>query len=167
MERRKLGYATVVDRRADLVRYAHKITGDRDRAEDVVQEAYLRFGEAAAKQQLDQPGRYLARIVRNLALDRVWRARREAATFASDGEAAMARAVADKPSPEAQALSRDEHRRLCAALDELPERTRLAVEMHRFAGARLREIAEELGISVTLAHQLVTEGVAHCRRRLR
>ncbi len=53
------------------------------------------------------------------------------------------------------------------AFAELPERVRIAVEMHRFGGARLREIAAELGVSVTVAHELVVTGVAHCRSRLR
>jgi RNA polymerase sigma-70 factor (ECF subfamily) len=39
--------------------------------------------------------------------------------------------------------------------------------MHRFGGAKLREIAAELGVSVTVAHELVVTGVAHCRSRLR
>ena len=163
----KLQYEQVARNRRDLIRYASRITGDRDHAEDVVQEAYLRLGEAATKRLLEQPGRYLARIVRNLALDRVWRSRREAAAFMPDGEAALADIKADQPSPEDEALSRDEYSRLSAALAELPERTRIAVEMHRFGGAKLREVADELGVSITIAHQLVTEGVAHCRARLR
>jgi DNA-directed RNA polymerase specialized sigma24 family protein len=53
-----------------------------------------------------------------------------------------------------------------AAIAELPERTQIALEMHRFGGCKLREIADHLGISVTLAHSLVAEGIEHCRRRL-
>jgi RNA polymerase sigma-70 factor (ECF subfamily) len=49
---------------------------------------------------------------------------------------------------------------------ELPERTRIALMMHRFDGFKLRDIAAHLGISVALAHALVYEGLEHCRRRL-
>jgi len=49
---------------------------------------------------------------------------------------------------------------------ELPERTQIALEMHRLGGCKLREIADRLGISVGLAHGLVAEGIEHCRRRL-
>jgi TonB family protein len=45
----------------------------------------------AAKQPLARPGGYLARIVRNLALDRLWRSRRENEAFLPDGEAACHR----------------------------------------------------------------------------
>jgi RNA polymerase sigma-70 factor (ECF subfamily) len=52
------------------------------------------------------------------------------------------------------------------ALAELPERTRIAVEMHRFGGCTLKEIAEHFGISVSMAQVLVTDGVRHCQSRL-
>ena len=52
------------------------------------------------------------------------------------------------------------------ALGDLPERTRIACEMHRFGGAKLREIAIYLKISVPLAHKLVADGIDHCRERL-
>jgi RNA polymerase sigma-70 factor (ECF subfamily) len=163
----KFQYDEVIKERRSLIQYASRITGDPDHAEEVVQEAYLRLGEMAAKQTLARPGGYLARIVRNLAIDRLWRSRRERDVFVADGEMALATVVAEQPSPEQAVLAQDEFARLNAALAELPERTRIAVEMHRFGGARLREIAEELNISVTAAHQLVTDGVAHCRSRLR
>ena len=36
--------------------------------------------------------------------------------------------------------------------------------MHRFGGLRLREIADRLGISVTLAHALVAEAEEELKR---
>ncbi len=58
--------------RAALIEYAMPIVGDRMRAEDVVQEAFLRFAPARpapADPARNQPLGYLYRIVRNLALD--------------------------------------------------------------------------------------------------
>ena len=57
-------------------------------------------------------------------------------------------------------------RRLRAAMAELPERTRIALEMHRLGGCKLREIAERLGISESMAHVLVKDGIKHCQRRM-
>src|SRR3546814_2152792 len=58
--------------RAELIDYATPIVGDRALAEDVVQDAWLRFSEAGshdAKTRLIRPPvGYLYRIVRNLAL---------------------------------------------------------------------------------------------------
>ncbi len=152
---------------AALIDYATPIVGDRAGAEDVVQEAYLRFDLVAAEgRALGEPVGYLYRIVRNLALDGRRRLMREARLFRPDGDGAIEAIAEDRPSPEAEALSRFQLRLLAEALDELPERTRIALEMHRFGGCKLREIAAELNISITLAHALVADGVDHCRRRV-
>jgi len=83
-----------------------------------------------------------------------------------DFDAAANRSADSHPDPEAVALYKDEFDRVMAAIADLPERTRIALEMHRFGGCKLREIAEFLEISVPLAHILVAEGVQHCKRRL-
>lgn len=157
--------------RRDLVNYASGIVGDRAQAEDVVQEAWLRFGAVAEGRRdegrgLAEPLGYLYRIVRNLAVDGRRRLLRERRLMeAGDGAAAETHAD-EKPSPEAEILARDELRLLQAAMAELPERTRIALEMHRFGGATIKDIAEHLGISVGLVHALLVDGLEHCRARL-
>lgn len=153
--------------RGELVTYASGITGDRSRAEDIVQEAYLRFAEVATRRLLDEPLGYLYRIVRNLALDGRRRQAHEGRYISPATEVDLSQAAEQRPSPEVQAGDRANLGIVLDALAELPERTRLALEMHHFEGLKLREIAERLGISVTLAHTLVTQAVEHCRRRLR
>lgn len=145
--------------RGALVTYAKGILGDHARAEDVVQEAYLRLTDAAGTRAIDEPQGYLYRIVRNLAVD----GKRRVLPV----EAIADQLALDRPSPEAEALHRDQLRIVNAALAELPERSRIALELHRLEGLKLREIAGRLGISITQAHTLVAEAVEHCKRRLR
>lgn len=153
--------------RAALIDYAAPIVGCPSRAEDVVQEAFLRFRAAAADRVPEEPVGYLYRIVRNLAIDSYRRQTREGRVVAPVG-AMLAEATADDaPSPERVASARDEIRLLNDALADLPERTRIALEMQRFGGYKLREIADRLGISVTATHEIIAAGIAHCRRRVR
>lgn len=152
--------------RGELLDYASKIVGDRSQAEDVVQEAYLRFDAAAAERRVAEPLSYLFRIVRNLSLDLRRRVGRDRHRLASVGDEAIGELPEARPSPEAEAASRQELRLLEAAMWELPERTRIALEMHRFGGRTVREIAAHLGISIGTAHTLVTQGLEHCRDRL-
>lgn len=152
-----------VAHRSALVDYAKPILGCRARAEDVVQEAYLRFDGIAADRTLDEPVGFLFRIVRNLALDLSRRLGREGRLHTQVESDDIAE---DRPSPEAEALYRDQLQAVLQALDELPERTRIAVRMHRLDGCTLAQIAAHLGISVGLAHSLVADGIDHCRRRL-
>lgn len=157
--------ALFVEHRSALVAYAAGIIGSRPQAEDLVQEAWLRFDEVASRRPLSQPLAYLYRIVHNLALDGRRRISRENRLFGADVDAA-AETSQSGVTPETTALYRDQLRALDRALDELPERTRIAFEMHRYGGAKLREIAEFLGISVPFAQALVAQAVEHCRQRL-
>ena len=154
-----------LDHRPELLAYANRIVRDHASAEDVVQEAYLRFADATKGTLVEEPIRYLYRIVRNLAIDGRRRQLRDARRTVSD-ETLAGRLVAADQSPEESAAGRADLRALEAALAELPARTRAALEMHRFGGYTLKEIAAHLGISITLAHTLVIDGVEHCRARL-
>ncbi len=154
-----------MDHRPKLLAYAHRIIRDHASAEDIVQEAYLRFADATKGTLVEEPIRYLYRIVRNLAIDGRRRQLRDASRTVSDGHIAD-KLVAGNQSPEDSAAGRADLRTLEAALAELPARTRAALEMHRFGGYTLKEIAAHLGISIGLAHSLVINGVEHCRARL-
>lgn len=155
-----------VTHRGELVNYASRIVGDHAHAEDVVQEAYLRFDTAAGAQPLGQPLMYLYRVVRNLSVDVRRRLVRDNSRFPPGLDAAIADVREDRPSPEAEVIARRELQVMTQAMAELPERTRIALEMHRFGGCSFREIATHLGISVGLAHALVVQALDHCRRRL-
>ncbi|NKJ01301.1 sigma-70 family RNA polymerase sigma factor [Novosphingobium sp. SG707] len=153
--------------RVELLRYAARFTGDAAEAEDVVQEAWLRFCAATSARQLDEPTGYLFRIVRNLALDMHRRRARENQLFESEASAATAAVPSDAPSQQAYLEARGELAMIHKALAQLPVRTRRAFEMHRFEGRKLVEIAAELGISKSLAQELVMDGVELCKKTLR
>lgn len=153
--------------RRALVNYASRIVGCHAQAEEVVQEAWLRFDEASRGRLLDDATGYLYRIVRNLALDGARRMTRESRVITDEDFDAAADACPDaSPTPETVALYKDEYALVMEALAELPERTRIAFEMHRFGDAKLREIAAVLNISLPLAHRLVGDAVQHCKERL-
>lgn len=155
--------------RRELVNYASGIVGDRDQAEDVVQEAWLRFSAVAEKERpgkanILQPAGYLFRIVRNLAIDLSRKLINEAPHPA--GDLAFAELPADMAGPEQEVAGRDQLQLVAAALEELPERTRRAFDLHRFGDKTFAEIGEILGLSQARAHALVQEAVAHCAAAL-
>ena len=148
-----------------LVNYACSIVNDNACAEDITQDAYVRFCSAMADEQRENPVGYLYRIVRNLALDCRRRHMLEKNLFTEMNEEAEA-VSSSAPSPEGQLIQQSEVAQLLIALNELPERTRIALEMHRFGGYKLREIAAHLDVSVSMAQYLVKEGIQHCQERL-
>lgn len=150
-----------IEHRAELVNYVASITGCRARAEDVVQDAFLRFvPEDGAASQPGTPGiAYLYRIVRNLAFDFT---RRSAMENRHQNEQSVEwLRPREESGPEQLMLHRDKLEQLAAVLDELPERERLAIEMHRLGGYTLSEIAQRLGVSTATAYRLVRNAVVH------
>ena len=162
-----------LNHRTALIDYAAQILGCRARAEDVVQDAFLRYSAREddvppdkimdTRKPIVRPVSYLYRIVRNLALDGM---RRSAASGCNTDNTALERLSAPTATPEQTALDRDRLRVLADALMELPERTRIAFDMHRIEGLSLQEVAEHLGVSVVRAHQLVKDALRHAAVRL-
>lgn len=149
--------------RAELIRYVNRIAADSDDVEDIVQEAWLRFNAAACGQEILEPRGFLFRIARNLAMDRHRRRGFERKLFADDGAGSVEQISSSEPSAQARVEAIDELAAIRAAIARLPERTRRAFVMHRVEGLKLVEIAQRLGISKSLAQQLVIDGLERCR----
>ena len=158
--------------RGALVDYAAPIVGCRSRAEDVVQEAFLRFApdrSAPCKPEsaggvVEHPVAYLYRMVRNLALN--GRRRESGEQRSHSDERTHWMAPATPRTPEQDAIHAQEVARVAAALADLPENARIAVEMHRFGGCTWQEVADRLGVSVPTAHRLVRDALVKIALRL-
>jgi RNA polymerase sigma factor (sigma-70 family) len=140
------------------------IVGCRHWAEDVVQDVYLKITESGVSGEIHQPVSYLFRMVRNLAIDRSRRLALEGRYNA--GDEAANHVLSTEPSPEQITVDRDTLKHLANALEELPERTRMAFEMYRFGDCTQQQIAKQLGVSPTLVHFLIRDALNHCRARL-
>ncbi len=170
MQHDNLAMRFFMTHRASLTDYAAKVVGDRSQAEDIVQEAWLTL----AARRSDQPGvttplhaplGYLRTMVRNLAIDLLRRRAREGQVSGGDMEAATLAVADNSPSPETAVGAQRDLDCVLGVLRGLPERQRVAIEMYRFGGYKLREIADHLQVSVPLVHLLVSEGLAICADR--
>ncbi len=157
--------AVYIEHRAELLSYANRFVQDPARAEDVVQEAWLRFSARDGQgEEIGHTLRYLYSIVRNLAIDWARRATREVVE-APDSQT-WRELTASAPSAEDTLLRRDELRAIMEAVAELPERTQMAFRMYKLEDKTLQEIASVLNVSVSRAHQMVREGLVRATRRL-
>lgn len=152
--------------RAALIEYALPIVGDRTRAEDVVQEAFMRFApqEGSADADVKRPLGYLYRIVRNLAYDLT--RRRAVEDRALKDDRSWWKVPTDAGTPEQDLSHRQQLDALEAALAALPESVRRAVTMHRSGDFTLQQIADALDVSLNTAHRWVRQGIARVAMHL-
>lgn len=117
-----------------LVAQLHAVTGNRQEAEDVVQEAFMRaMGRWDDVRTYDSPEAWLRTVALNLARSRFRRAIR--------GAAALVRHGVPGAEPE---LSPD-HVALMTAMRGLPEAQREALVLHHFVGLSVDEVARSVG----------------------
>lgn len=121
----------VSSRHGDLRRFAHRLVGDPDRAEDALQDAYIKAYRALPRFSHVNGGSqtgWLFRIVYRTCLDDLRRGRRDRRSVGGDVEDR----AADIGGPESIAIARAS---LTAALAELPPESRatvLLVDGHGF-----------------------------------
>ncbi|QLF93830.1 RNA polymerase sigma factor [Pseudomonas sp. ABC1] len=150
--------------RCELINYANALLHSRETAEDLVQEAWLKF-ERHSLEEVQQPTGYLFRMVRNLALDHLRSQQTEQRWLCPLENAEDA--VSDAPDPASAAQQSSSLERLESVLDTLDADARTAFEMHRFGGYTLQQIASHLGISSSSAHRLVHSTLQRCLHALK
>ena len=123
-----------------LLRYAFGLVGQRETAEDLVQEAFLKLH--AHWEEVANPRAWLFRSIRNLALNHLRDHRRESAIDSTDDF------QSDKPEPD-QALGRMEALgTLQLLVAELEPADRQLISLKYHENLRYDQISERTGLSV-------------------
>lgn len=146
--------ATFEAQRPRLLRLAYRMLGSVSEAEDVVQEAWLRWARVA--ESVDTPAAYLTRIVTRLCLDQLKsaRARREIYVGPWVPEPLMR-------STEDEALADDVTLTLMMAMERLSPLERAAFLLHDVFDMPLSEIAATLGREPAAVRQLASRARRH------
>jgi RNA polymerase sigma-70 factor (ECF subfamily) len=163
-------FGILIELRPALLRYVMLRGASADEAEDILQEVYLKLstGEVGP---VAEPRAYLYRMANNHFLDH----RREAGRRARreedwvDAQGGEARERDEQPSAEARLIAREQLAILQRVLDRLPDRTRTIFRRFRIDGEPQRQIAADLGISVSAVEKHLTrayEEIATAKLRL-
>lgn len=162
--------ALALEQRPALRRYLLARRVPPDEADDVLQDLFVKLQELRLG-PIAEPRAYLYRMTENLLLDR----RRSAARRSGREEAwVSARAgvlpeADEDPSPERTLIARERLARIGDALAGLPERTLFIFRRFRIDGIAQKQIAAELGISVSAVEkhlQSAYRAVVEARARL-
>lgn len=138
------------DHQREVMQYADSIVRDTALAEDVVQEAFLRFQTAMQSEERANPVGYLYRIVRNLATDHLRINRRRAEIIEESAEQIWWPGQINELGPERHTLAQAESEYLRAVIATLPERCRRVFYLRRYESLTLAEIAKEMDLTVSI-----------------
>jgi len=156
-------FADLVERHKDaVVNYLARLTGDRDRAEDLAQETFLRlFRSAGGYTEQGFLRAYLYRIATNLVRSEERRERRLRLLlpFLGTGEHA-------EPAGPSGLLRREMHRELASAVAQLPLRYRVPLVLHEIEGWAYADIARALGCREGTVKSRIHRGRQHLKERL-
>ncbi len=175
---RLIGLAQEGDRAAleELARRARRLaytvalglTGNREDAADLTQDAMVRFFNALGRFDRGRPLKpWLLRIVRNLYRDRMRRRRvRRVTALEEITEATGNDPVEESPGPEALASRRELQRLVWAALQELPDHYREVIVLRDYHGLAYAEIARVLRLPRGTIMSRLHRGRRMLRRRV-
>jgi RNA polymerase sigma-70 factor (ECF subfamily) len=161
--------AVFLNHRAPLLRFL-RARGAGDSAEDLLQELWIKASSSVTG-PIAEPLAYLYRAANNLMLDRrrseLRSARRDQDWSDATGGALFG--VSDAPSGERMLIAREMLEAAEAALQALGDRTELVFRRFRVEGVSQRQIADELGISLSAVEkhlQKAYRALVEVRRRL-
>jgi RNA polymerase sigma-70 factor (ECF subfamily) len=166
----------VLRHQSSVLSLIYRFTGDRVRAEDLAQEAFLRVWKAAKSYEPQAKfTTWMYRLVANLCLNEVkspWRKRilslhwLGSAVSQPEEEDGGNEIPDNAPSPEDVLLARERSRRVAAALGSVPKNQRLALILKCYYGLSYEEIAKVLDCSVSAVDSLLVRGKKNLQKKL-
>jgi RNA polymerase sigma-70 factor (sigma-E family) len=138
-------------RHSALLRRGYLLTGNREAAADLVQDALVRCCVAWRRRPPDNPEAYVLKVMVNRQISR-WQRRRTVELPMAD--------LPDQPGPAAE---RDE---MWAVLQQVAPRQRAVLVLRYYEGMSEGEIADVLGISVGTVRSQTAKGLARLRTAL-
>lgn len=144
-----------------------RICGERQAAEDVLQEVYLIVWRRAAAYEpaRSHPVTWLATIARNRSLD--WRRSPQGRTPTLDPtEAAQDEAADDAPLADAALSMIEERQRLDRCMDRLEERPRHAIRAAFLGGLTYGDVAQRAGVPLPTMKSMIRRALLRLRECL-
>ncbi len=150
---------------------AYRMLNNRQEAEDVVQETFLRVFENLGKYDREQKfSSWIYRIGTNLCIDRL---RKRKANFSLDAELSDGEGgdwhdlfAAQDASPEEQLLLSETQTQIRSAMERLPEKYKSIMVLRYLHDLSLHEISEILRLPITTIKTRIHRGREFMRKAL-
>lgn len=157
-----------------LVNFAYRFVGNRDRAEELAQDAFLQIYRARGRYEARARfTTYLYRVATNLCLNELRRFEYQGKTEPLEGIPAEkgeegTRELADEqlPTAEAHLAGFETSKRIQKVLDKLPTNQKSALLLSRVEGLSYQEVADCLGSTESAVKSLIFRATQTLRDEL-
>jgi RNA polymerase sigma-70 factor, ECF subfamily len=157
-------FGVLVRRHTDrFYRLAYRYVQNKEAAEDVVQDAFLKLWEDPRKWQPDRNARFTTwfyRIVVNLCLD--WQKKKRPEPLEDDVPL-----VDEKATLDAAAIQNEQQKLLEKEIAALPDRQRTALNLCFAEGLSNQEAAEVMGLNLKALQSLIMRAKATLKERIK
>lgn len=151
---------------ADILHYLRKRMDNASDAADMTQDVFTQWLGYRDQAKVEQPRAFLFQMARNLLRDHWRRQKVRHAVLGEPDDVEVHMTTAQNNEPLARAQQQQHLERLKDVLEELSPRRREALMLHRFEGLSQAQIAERMGISVSMVEKHIAFALLHCKQRL-
>lgn len=148
------------DHRQDVFLHLLSMVKNRDIAEELVQDSFIRLSRVPGIEVIRQPRAFLIKIATNLALDYL-RQQKKIPSF--EAEDAFNNLESNQPAQLEEVIKERQLNQLKQTIAQLPDRSREALMLARFKEMTLKEVAREMGISQTMVEKHLKTALQKCR----
>lgn len=156
--------ARVSSLRKDMLAYLQRKGQAIQDAEDVIQEAFVRFHRAGHDLSARDARPLLFVIARNLQNDRWKAAARRPTDDIQDMDSGPRALASEDCAADERLIFRQNLAAAAAIIRALPPRTRDAFLLNRFEGLTYRQIADRIGVSVSMVEKLIAEALRQLKK---
>lgn len=149
-----------IEHESFLKRFLKRFLSRPQDIEDVVQDTYLKARSAEDRQVIHSPKAFIFRIARNQALKELRKKSRRITDYIEELDAPEA--IQGETSVEDEAIVRQKLGMFCQSALTMPPKCRRVFLMCKVYGLSYKEIASQLGISVSGVEKHVARGLEIC-----
>ena len=146
------------------------IVKDRYKAEDLLQECFMKAIDRMSRGVYNEEGKFgpwISRMAHNMAIDHYRKQKRNPTVILEDGSPVFNTMEFTEESIESVQIEKERNVRLKELVQELPETQREVLIMRHYSGLSFQEIAEETGVSINTALGRMRYALINLRKKVK
>jgi RNA polymerase sigma-70 factor, ECF subfamily len=135
----------------ELIYFAQKQVGDKEKAKDIIQETYSKVLEIREKFEINNERAYLYKIAKNIVINQALENQKLQTTIYEEN----IHLSPISEQPEEILIQEDQEKIFMQIINDLPQRAKEAFILYTIDGYSRKEIAQILGISSNAVEKLI------------